>query len=126
MCCAAHSPKNDDHGRNSFRPFANHVEHRFRVRGDEANCRTHDRGCRLGLCIPDYVASAAKALLGAAPFAGSLLAEIAGTIIPNQRIDRLARFAVILEEKLAQLDREFVRAQLTDENFTNIMEDSIR
>jgi hypothetical protein len=32
----------------------------------------------------DYVTSAAKAVLGVVPFAGSLLAEVAGTIIPNQ------------------------------------------
>ena len=37
----------------------------------------------------DYVASAAKSALGAVPFAGSLLSEIAGNIIPNQRIDRI-------------------------------------
>ena len=80
----------------------------------------------LGLRIPDYVASAAKSILGAAPFAGPFLAEIAGSIIPNQRVDRLMRFAVNLEEKLAHLDQIFVRAQLTDENFTDVMEESIR
>lgn len=31
----------------------------------------------------DYVTSAAKSVLGIVPFAGSLLAEVAGTIIPN-------------------------------------------
>ncbi len=36
----------------------------------------------------DYVASAAKAALGVVPFAGSLLVELAGTVIPNQRINR--------------------------------------
>jgi hypothetical protein len=35
----------------------------------------------------DYVVSVAKASLGVVPFVGSLLAEIAGTLIPNQRID---------------------------------------
>ena len=41
----------------------------------------------------DYVASAAKAALSAVPFAGSLFAELAGTVIPNQRIDRIIKFA---------------------------------
>jgi hypothetical protein len=41
----------------------------------------------------DYVASGAKAALGVVPFAGSLLAEVAGSIIPNQRVDRIADFA---------------------------------
>lgn len=42
----------------------------------------------------DYVTAAAKAVLGLVPFAGSLLAELAGTIITNQRIDRLSKFSV--------------------------------
>ncbi|HNY42973.1 MAG TPA: hypothetical protein PKJ41_21395 [Bryobacteraceae bacterium] len=74
----------------------------------------------------DYVTSAAKSILGAVPFAGSLLAEIAGSIIPNQRIDRLAKFASELEDKLASLDQAFVRSRLTDENFTDLMEEGIR
>ena len=48
----------------------------------------------------DYVTSAAKAILGAVPFAGSLLTELAGTVIPNQRIDRIAKFAAVLEYRL--------------------------
>jgi hypothetical protein len=46
----------------------------------------------------DYVTSAAQGILGAIPFAGSLLAELAGTVIPNQQIDRIAKFAEVLEK----------------------------
>jgi len=74
----------------------------------------------------DYVTSAVKALLGAVPFAGSLLAEIAGTIIPNQRIERLTKYAQELENRLSKLDQEFVRAQLNNENFTDLFEENIR
>lgn len=74
----------------------------------------------------DYVATAAKAVLGMVPFAGSLLAELAGSIIPNQRIDRLAKFAQELEERLSRLDREHVRDQLNDEHFTDLMEEGAR
>lgn len=74
----------------------------------------------------DYVASAAKAALGAVPFVGSLLAEIAGSVIPNQRIDRLVRFAAELEERLNAVDQATVRAHLTDENFTDLMEEGLR
>ena len=42
--------------------------------------------------VPDYVVTAAKAALGAVPLAGSLLAELAGSIIPNQRIERIVAF----------------------------------
>ena len=73
--------------------------------------------------ISDYVASAAKAALGAVPFGGSLLAEIAGSVIPNQRIDRLVRFASELENRLNTVDKAAVRAHLTDENFTDLVEE---
>lgn len=74
----------------------------------------------------DYVASAAKAALGAVPFAGSLLAELAGTVIPNQRIDRIVRFAAELEQRLAGIEHHVVRAQLSNENFTDLMEEALR
>lgn len=74
----------------------------------------------------DYVASAAKSALGAVPFVGSLLVEIAGFIIPNQRMDRLTKFAATLDAKLAKLDQHFVRAKLTDENFTDLIEEGLR
>jgi len=74
----------------------------------------------------DYVASAVKAIVGAAPFAGSLLVEIAGNIIPNQRMERVVKYAKELEGRLAGLDQEFVKSQLTNENFTDLMEEGIR
>jgi len=74
----------------------------------------------------DYVASAAKAALGAVPFMGSLLAEIAGTVIPNQRIDRIVRFATELEHRLIGVEHSVIRSQLTDENFTDLMEEGLR
>ena len=75
---------------------------------------------------PDYVVAAAKAALGAVPFAGSFLAELATSIIPNQRIERVVDFAKRLEERLSKADQRFIRAQLTNENFTDLMEESLR
>jgi hypothetical protein len=60
------------------------------------------------------------------PFAGSLLAELAGTIVPNQRIDRIAKFAEALESKLSNLEQDFVRSQLTNEHFTDLLEEGMR
>jgi len=74
----------------------------------------------------DYVASAAKAALGAVPFAGSLLAELAGNIIPNQRIDRLVKFTQALETRISELDQLHVRGKLQDEEFTDLFEESVR
>jgi len=74
----------------------------------------------------DYVVATAKAVLGMVPFAGSLLAELAGTIIPKQRLDRLADFAQKLEHRFDGLDREQIRSKLTDENFTDLVEETAR
>lgn len=74
----------------------------------------------------DYVTTAAKAVLGMVPFAGSLLAELAGTIIPNQRIDRLSKFTIQLEGKLTGIDQDLIRTKLRDENFTDLFEATAR
>ena len=74
----------------------------------------------------DFVSSVIKAGLGSIPFAGSLLSEVAGNIIPNQRIDRLIQFAEELEKKLTNLDKDFVKSQLNNENFTDLLEEGIR
>ena len=68
----------------------------------------------------DYVTSGAKAALGAFPFAGSLLVEIAGSIIPRQRVDRIADFAAKLEERIRHLEEQTVKGQLNDEEFTDL------
>ena len=74
----------------------------------------------------DYVASAAKSALGMVPFAGSLLAEIAGNIIPNQRIDRIVKYAQTLESRLIMLEQDVVQRNMSDENFTDLVEESLR
>jgi hypothetical protein len=40
--------------------------------------------------------------------------------------DRIAKFAAALDARLAALDQEFVRSKLTDENFTDLVEDGLR
>lgn len=74
----------------------------------------------------DYVVATAKAVLGMVPFAGSLLAELAGSVIPKQRLDRLADFARRLEKSIGDMDQDLVRAKLSDENFTDLFEETTR
>lgn len=74
----------------------------------------------------DYVTSAAKVALGAVPFAGPLLVEIADSIIPRQRVDRIADFAGKLEQRIRHLEEETVNAQLNDEEFTDLVEEALR
>jgi hypothetical protein len=74
----------------------------------------------------DYVSSGAKAILGVVPFAGSLLAEIAGSIIPRQRVDRIADFAAKLEARIRHLEEKEVRPHLDDVEFTDLVEEALR
>jgi hypothetical protein len=80
----------------------------------------------LALQTVDYVASAVRAVAGAAPFVGSLLVEISGHVIPNQRVERIARFAALLESRLSSVEQSIVRAQVENANFTDLMEDALR
>ena len=72
------------------------------------------------------MASAAKAVLGTVPFIGSLLSELAGTVIPNQRTDRIVKFASILERRLSELEEDFIREQVNNEQFTDLLEEGLR
>lgn len=74
----------------------------------------------------DYVTAGARAALSMVPFAGSLLAEIAGSVIPKQRVDRIADFAARLEARIAHLERHRVSEALTDEEFTDLTEEALR
>lgn len=74
----------------------------------------------------DYVAAGARSALGAVPFAGSLLVELAGTVIPNQRIDRIAKFAAALEVRIRHLEESKIRAELSDETFNELTEEALR
>jgi len=94
--------------------------------GSMSDGHEHNASSELATRGVDYVTSAAKAALGAVPFAGSLLVELAGTVIPNQRIERIVKFAEALDRRLAELEQEFVRSQLTNENFSDLMEEGLR
>jgi hypothetical protein len=73
----------------------------------------------------DYVALVSKATLGAVPIVGSLLSELAGTIIPNQRIDRLTKFAKELEQRLGKIEEAAFRSHLMSEDFTDLLEEGL-
>lgn len=74
----------------------------------------------------DYAVTLAKSALGMVPIAGSFLAELAGTVIPRQRADRLADFARGLASKLGVIEQDVLRAKLIDENFTDLLEEGAR
>lgn len=74
----------------------------------------------------DYAVALAKSALGAVPIAGPFLAELAGTVIPRQRADRLADFARGLADSMKTMDQAVLRAKLGNENFTDLLEEGAR
>lgn len=52
----------------------------------------------------DIIAHAWKGVAGAIPFAGPMLAEIVGSIIPNQRLDRVSNFLEELDRRLTKVE----------------------
>lgn len=71
----------------------------------------------------DLVASVAKSAVGAVPFAGNLLSEVVGLIIPNQRIERLSKYVQELEKKLAQVSEDTINELSKDERFVDLIEE---
>ncbi len=74
----------------------------------------------------DLLTAAAKGLLGAVPVVGSLHAEFAGVVIPNQRLDRVTRFAEQLHRRLSAVETQLLGEALKDPEFGDIAEESMR
>ncbi|CCK81145.1 hypothetical protein [Desulfobacula toluolica] len=71
----------------------------------------------------DFLSSTAKSILGAVPFAGPLLSELVGNLIPNQRIDRLSKYVVELDNKLSDLSTEKLRNLLRNDECIDLFEE---
>lgn len=59
------------------------------------------------------------------PIVGPLLQEIVGYSIPNQRIDRIIKYSIRLEKKIKEIDESVLKLAFTDENFSDLMEESL-
>lgn len=75
--------------------------------------------------VNDYLAIFSRMVSSSAPGVGPILAEAAGAIIPNQRIDRLIQYARILENRLSSIEVDVLKMQLSNEFFTDLLEESI-
>ena len=71
----------------------------------------------------DVIAILAKGGLGAIPFYGPIFAEIIGSLIPNQRIDRLFSFLKTLESKIDEKEKAKVEKRMLEERSIDLMED---
>jgi hypothetical protein len=59
----------------------------------------------------DVAAAAVRGAVGAVPFVGNLLAEIVTSFIPNQKLDRVARFAEILAAEVGSVKEASARLE---------------
>lgn len=73
----------------------------------------------------DLTVSALKGLAGMIPVVGSLAAEVAGTLIPNQRIDRINEYLYILSEKVVNIEAAVLENKFHDAGFIDLFEDSL-
>ncbi|MEZ4680533.1 MAG: hypothetical protein R2932_40595 [Caldilineaceae bacterium] len=73
----------------------------------------------------DYIVATLKSIAGPLPLVGSLIGEVVGALIPNQRIDRIARYVAILEQKLSVLTKEQIATRFSTPGFIDLFEDSL-
>ena len=75
----------------------------------------------------DALVAYTKGGLGAIPYFGTLFGEVASQIIPNQRIDRISKFVIILESKLKKLQFtvEELKQKIQKEEYVNLFEEGV-
>jgi len=73
----------------------------------------------------DIVALLTRGVLGEIPYAGSLLSELIGARIPDQRIERIVKFAEKLETRLSDVEKSLLDSQLSNDEFIGTLEEVI-
>lgn len=71
----------------------------------------------------DLMALVAKSAFGAIPFAGPALSELITNLIPNQRIERLYKCIVDLDNRLSKFDPAYIRKSFKDEECMDLFEE---
>lgn len=74
----------------------------------------------------DYLVAAAKGALGALPWVGGFLGELLGTVIPNQRLDRLVDFATQLDRKLQAAEVSIESLSSRQDASAELLEEAMR
>lgn len=71
----------------------------------------------------DLLVSVAKSAVGVVPIAGSLLSELVGNLIPNQRIDRLSKYVKELDDRISKIPIEKINSLLNNDDFIDLIEE---
>lgn len=78
----------------------------------------------LGNTSTDINAVLAKSITGSLPVIGSLVSEIIGNVIPNQRVDRIARFVELLNARVQDLEQDALRTKMMSNESVDVLEDA--
>ena len=76
--------------------------------------------------LADYSVAATRGAANLIPIVGPVLAEVLGVVIPQQRIDRIAKFAAELERRLSSVEKNMLESQLNNGEFTDLIEEGFR
>ncbi|MDP2356890.1 MAG: hypothetical protein Q8M31_12640 [Beijerinckiaceae bacterium] len=79
----------------------------------------------LGESWGDRGVALTKGILGAVPVAGSIIAEVVGLLIPNQRFQRLEDFVRKLDERLKDLTKEELTERLGNVEGVDLFEEGV-
>lgn len=67
----------------------------------------------------------AKGLISSIPVIGPVAAEIAGTVIPQRRMDRIEKLFTYLAGSVSGLDPEYVQEKMQEPEFVDLLEEAI-
>ena len=82
---------------------------------------------KLDTTSADYVVTALRGIVGPLPIVGPMFSELAGVVVPNQRMERIAKFARDLERRLRDLETaEGITNRLSDDHFADLLEEGVR
>ena len=76
--------------------------------------------------LTDLAVATGRAAANLVPVVGPFLAEVIGSTIPKQRMDRVAKFATELEGRLDSFERDLMETQLSNEEFAVLLEEGLR
>ena len=85
--------------------------------------RSNKAGSDLQQNWVDRSIALAKGIAGLCPVAGPLVAEAVGSLIPNQRIDRLTQFTLELDKRVKGIEEEKLTERLSKPQMIDLLED---
>ena len=74
----------------------------------------------------DLTVAAGRGAASLVPIIGPFFAEVIGVTIPRQRLDRVVKFITELEQRLESAEREIFEQQLSNDEFTDLLEEGFR